>query len=101
MIPPRGLWSLKFSDWLATSAASDTTWLLKRYYKRIILWGLISAALTLGWVHFFPDQYISRAQVRFIPPQVAEKYVTPNVAMQVDQRIFALTQLVNSRLTGT
>ena len=101
MIPPKGLWSLNFSDWLATSAASDTTWLLNQYCKRIILWGLIGAGITFGVVHFLPDQYISRAQVRFIPPQVAEKYVTPNVAMQVDQRIFALTQLVNSRLTGT
>ncbi len=80
---------------------SDMAWLLKQYYKRAIFCSLMGAALTWVLVYFFPDQYISRAQVRFIPPQVAEKYVTPNVAMQVDQRIFALTQLVNSRLTGT
>ena len=97
----RGLWSLNFADWLAISGTSDALWLLRRYLKRIFLFGLLGIALSVVWVYFYPDQYISHAQVRFIPPQVPEKYVTPNMAMQVDQRIFALTQLVNSRLTGT
>ena len=96
----RGLWSLNIGEWLAICGASDALWLAKHYLRRILLWGVIGAALSAIFVYFYPDQYISRAQVRFIPPQVSERYVAPNMAMQVDQRIFALTQLVNSRLTG-
>ncbi len=97
----RGLWSLNIGEWFAISGASDSLWLVRHYLKRILLWGGIGAVLSAVVVYFYPDQYISHAQVRFIPPQVSEKYVAPNMAMQVDQRIFALTQLVNSRLTGT
>ena len=97
----RGLWSLNIGEWFAQSAATDSLWLLRHYLKRILLWGIVGLVVSAVFIHFYPDQYISHAQVRFIPPQVAEKYVAPNMAMQVDQRIFALTQLVNSRLTGT
>ena len=92
---------MDIGKWLQVSGTSDGSWLLRHYYKRILFFGILGFAASLVWVRFNPDIYTSRAQVRFIPPQVAEKYVTPNIAMQVDQRIFALTQLVNSRLTGT
>ena len=98
---PRGIWSMDLGQWMQVSAASDCAWMIRHYYKRIIFCGFIAFLASFIWVQFNPDTYVSRAQVRFIPPQVAEKYVTSNVAMQIDQRIFALTQLVNSRLTAT
>ena len=92
---------MDLGQWLQISAASDSTWLIRHYYKRILFFGILGLLVSVAWVQFNPDIYVSRAQVRFIPPQVAERYVTSNVAMQIDQRIFALTQLVNSRLTAT
>ncbi len=92
---------MDLGQWLQISAASDSAWLIRHYYKRILFFGILGLLASVAWVQFNPDTYVSRAQVRFIPPQVAERYVTSNVAMQIDQRIFALTQLVNSRLTAT
>lgn len=90
-----------FDRWLSNLAWHDALWLTRRRWRWLLLATLIGAALGVAYLRLYPDTYISRAQVRFIPPQVNERYVTPNVAMQAEQRIFALTQILNSRLTAT
>lgn len=90
-----------FERWMQGVAWHDTAWLLKRRWRWLLLTTLIGAGAGVAYLKLNPDTYVSRAQVRFIPPQVNERYVTPNVAMQAEQRIFALTQILNSRLTAS
>ena len=80
--------------------ARDLKWFFARYWKWIALCGALAATLGVGWVHFFPPQFISQATVRFLPPQVAGRFVNPNFSMEVGQRLFALSQLLGSRLTA-
>lgn len=80
--------------------ARDLKWFLARYWKWIALCGALAATLGVGWVHFFPPQFVSQATVRFLPPQVAGRFVNPNFSMEVGQRLFALSQLLSSRLTA-
>ena len=97
-LPKRGF---AIAKWMEVAWFDDARWTLSHYWKRIValtLLGLAASALYLRWN---PDTYLSKAEVRFIPPQLADRYVVPNVAMQVDQRVFALAQLVGSRLTAT
>ena len=87
--------------WLQGVALHDTRWLMRRHWRLLLCFTALGAGLGVGYFKLNPDTYVSRAQVRFIPPQVNERYVMPNVAMQAEQRIFALTQILNSRLTAT
>ncbi len=87
--------------WMESTSLEDCQWMLRAYWKRILFCSLAGLALAAVYNRWSPQVYVSQATVRFIPPQVAPRYVTSNVAMQVEQRIFAVTQLVNSRLTAT
>lgn len=96
--PPANISLENFSDVLELA---DLGRMLRKHYW-IVLAGLLLGALAgTALIYWRPDQYASRAQIRFIPPQVAERYVTPNLSMQVEQRVYALTQLLRSRLTAT
>lgn len=87
--------------WVETTSLEDCKWMLRAYWKRILFLTLIGFGASVAYNRWSPEVYVSHATVRFIPPQVASHYVTSNVAMQVEQRIFAVTQLVKSRLTAT
>ena len=90
-----------YERWLSTSVFEDGRWLLGAFWKRIAFFTLLGLAAAVAYNLWNPEEYVSRATVRFIPPQVSETYVTSNVAMQVEQRIFAVTQLAHSRLIAT
>jgi predicted Zn-dependent protease len=79
----------------------DLRWFLRRYW--LIIAVSITAGIGLGfaWTHFFPVPFRSEAKVRFMPPQLAGRFVNPNFSMEVEQRLHALTQLTSSRLTAT
>jgi succinoglycan biosynthesis transport protein ExoP len=91
----------KLVDTFSLFSATDVQLLAKRFWWAPVLGGLLALATGLAVTHWFPSRYQSRAQVRFIPPQVAERYVTPNLSMQVEQRVYALAQLLRSRITAT
>jgi len=80
---------------------ADLRSLSRRYWWLPLLGCVLTVSIGIAVTHWQPDAYLSRAQVRFIPPQVAERYVTPNLSMQVEQRVFALAQLLRSRITAT
>jgi tetratricopeptide (TPR) repeat protein len=88
------------TNFLDIAEARDAKWFAKRYWKWIAASGVLCAILGVGWVYFFPPQYVSKATVRFLPPQVAGRFVNPNFSMEVGQRMFALSQLLGSRLTA-
>ncbi len=89
------------SDCFALLSGSDLRSLAKRFWWLPVVGCALALCVGVGVTHWQPDAYLSRAQVRFIPPQVAERYVTPNLSMQVEQRVFALAQLLRSRITAT
>lgn len=78
----------------------DLVWFLKRYWLIAVCSSAVLVAGAAVYLHFFPPLYKSEAAVRFLPPQVAGRFVNPNFSMEVEQRLFALGQLVNSRLTA-
>jgi tetratricopeptide (TPR) repeat protein len=101
MMNPGRIGSFAYDRWFQSTVWDDSVWLMGAYWKRIALIGLIGLGIAAAYVRWHPEEYVSHATVRFIPPQVGQSYVTSNMAMQVEQRIFAVTQLVNSRLTAT
>src|SRR5215470_332456 len=86
---------------MATSMWEDGRWLLRAYWKRIVLFTLLGAGGAAAYNRWSPQEYTSKATVRFIPPQVSDAYVPSKVAMQVEQRIFAVSQIASSRMTAT
>ncbi|MEO5923965.1 MAG: tetratricopeptide repeat protein [Bryobacteraceae bacterium] len=101
MLNPGRIGGFAYDRWFQHTAWDDTAWLAGAYWKRIAALALIGLAAGAAYARWHPEEYVSRATVRFIPPQVGQTYVASNMAMQVEQRIFAVTQLVNSRLTAT
>lgn len=97
-LPKRGF---AIERWIQVSWIDDAIWVVRHYWKRIVCLTLLGLGLGSLYLRWNPDAYVSRAEVRFIPPQLADRFVTPNVAMEVNQRVFALAQLVGSRLTAT
>lgn len=89
------------SNFLEVAEARDLRWFIRAYWKWIAACGAIGALLGGMWVYFFPPLYVSQAAIRFLPPQVAGRYVNPNFSMEVGQRVFALSQLLGSRLTAS
>lgn len=79
----------------------DVVWFLRRNIWRILTSIVLMVALTAVYNYFNPPVFVSEARVRFMPPQVAGRFVNPNFSMEVEQRLFALGQLLNSRLTAT
>ena len=87
----RYLQALNWEDWLAP---------LRKRWLAVAAFALAGLACAAALLRFFPDVYIAQAVLRFIPPQVPEKFVAANDAMQAEQRLFALTQLLTSSLTA-
>ncbi len=79
----------------------DIIWFLRRFGWRILAATVVMLIGCGVFNYFNPPKYLSEARVRFMPPQVAGRFVNPNFSMEVEQRLFALGQLLNSRLTAT
>lgn len=86
---------------LEIASPRDLRWFLRSYRLPIVATTLVATLLGALWIYFFPPRYVSAATVRFLPPQVAGRFVNPNFSMEVGQRLFALSQLLGSRLTAT
>ena len=93
--------SFNFDGWVANSMWDDGRWLFRAYWKRIAFFTLAGLGAALIYNRWSPPEYTSKATVRFIPPQVSDAYVPSKVAMQVEQRIFAVSQIATSRMTAT
>jgi cellulose synthase operon protein C len=79
----------------------DLRWFWRQYGLWIVVCAFLGMLAAGVWSYFNPPRYQSEAKVRFLPPQVANRFVDPNFSMEVTQRLFALSQLLNSRLTAT
>jgi tetratricopeptide (TPR) repeat protein len=93
--------SFSIQRWVEAACLADLVWVLLTYWKRLVFFACLGLVAAFVYSKWSPQEYVSRATVRFIPAQVSESYVTSNVAMQVDQRIFAVIQMLRSRLTAT
>lgn len=104
MTPVRENWPPPTPGWTDVweiAEPRDTLWLLRRNVLGVLA-GLLAGAILGGlWIYFSPPAFVSQATVRFLPPQVAGRFVNPNFSMEANQRLFALSQLLNSRLTAT
>ncbi|HVP00747.1 MAG TPA: tetratricopeptide repeat protein [Bryobacteraceae bacterium] len=89
-----------YERWITNSMLEDGRWLVRAFWKRIALFACIGLGASAAYNHWSPQEYVSRATVRFIPPQVADAYASPKESMHIDQRIFAVTQQATSRLTA-
>ena len=81
-LPKRGF---AITQWMEVAWLDDARWTLSHYWKRIVALTLLGLGASALYLHWNPDSYVSKAEVRFIPPKLADRYVIPNVAMQVDQ----------------
>jgi len=79
----------------------DVRWFLRKHWFFLAAGAVFGAGLGFAWTYFFPSNFRSEAKVRFMPPQLAGKFVNPNFSMAVEQRLFALSQLLASRLTAS
>ena len=79
----------------------DLKWFARKYWGWIALSGVLAGLLGVVGAHYFPPLFVSQATVRFLPPQVAGRFVNPNFSMEVGQRMFALSQLLSSRMTAS
>ncbi|MDX2178420.1 MAG: Wzz/FepE/Etk N-terminal domain-containing protein [Bryobacteraceae bacterium] len=70
--------------------------ILRRHRGWIL--GPMLACIVIGVVAAFlwPNTYVSTATVRVIPPQVPERFVSPNVNQEVSQRINSMYQSITS-----
>ncbi len=93
--------SFNIGKWVETTVTSELAWILQTYWKRMAFFCVLGLLAAFAYTRWSPERYVSRATVRFIPPQVSESYVSTNIAMQVEQRLFAVTQMLRSRLTTT
>ncbi len=96
--PPR---MPSLADSFSLYSLQDLRLLLRRFWWVPLITGVLALGAGTAISHYFPSRFVSRAQVRFIPPQIADRYVTPNLSMQVEQRVYALAQLLRSRITAT
>ncbi len=88
------------SNFLEIAEVRDLKWFARKYWVWVALSGIVSGLLGVVWVYYFPPLFVSQATVRFLPPQVAGRFVNPNFSMEVGQRMFALSQLLSSRMTA-
>ena len=79
----------------------DLRWFCKNHWKLFLAGGILGLAAGFVVTYFYPVRYRSEARVRFMPPQLAGRFVNPNFSMEVEQRLYALSQLLSSRLTAT
>ena len=93
---------MKFWElWLQYTWFDDCFAVARRRWIWILAGSFRGAVAAFAYLKWQPVTYVSYSQLRFIPPQISERYVPSNVAMQAEQRVFALSQLVGSRLTAT
>lgn len=88
------------SDYTEAYRVSDYARAGARRWKLALLTTLVGFGAAYGVCWFFPDTYVSYAQLLFLPPQVSERYVETNVSLQADQRVAALTQTIGSQATA-
>jgi len=88
------------SNFLEIAEVRDLKWFARKYWVWVALSGILTGLLGVVWAYYFPPLYVSQATVRFLPPQVAGRFVNPNFSMEVGQRMFALSQLLSSRMTA-
>lgn len=79
----------------------DVRWFCRNNWKLFLAGGVLGLVTGFVVTYFFPVRYHSEARVRFMPPQLAGHFVNPNFSMEVEQRLYALSQLLSSRLTAT
>ncbi len=79
----------------------DLKWFFRSYWRLMLCGALVGLGAGFAFTHYYPAPYASEARLRFMPPQVAGRFVNPNFSMEVDQRLFALSQLLSSRLTAS
>ncbi len=90
----------RFADYLAVLSMSDYLGSLRRRWGWVALCALLGLAGAAVYCRFYPDQYVSRTIIRFIPQQVPERYVQSNETMVAEQRANALSQTLSSTLTA-
>ncbi len=89
-----------YERWLTSMMLEDGRWVAGTFWKRIVVFMLIGLGAAAAYNRWSPQEYVSRATVRFIPPRVADAYASSKESMQIEQRIFAVTQQATSRLTA-
>jgi polysaccharide chain length determinant protein (PEP-CTERM system associated) len=74
---------------------------LRRHRAWIL--GPAFAGLVISFIVAFlwPDTYVSKATIKVAPPMIPERYVPNNVTQEMNQRINAMLQNVESRATLT
>ncbi|MBI4889193.1 MAG: tetratricopeptide repeat protein [Acidobacteria bacterium] len=90
----------RFADYLAVLSTGDYLHVVRRRWLLVAICALLGLAGAAVYCRFYPDQYVSRTIIRFIPQQVSEKYVQSNESMIAEQRANALTQTLASTLTA-
>jgi polysaccharide biosynthesis transport protein len=80
---------------------ADALWSVRRRWPFVAAAGAVGLLVGLCWAWLQGDRYTSEATLRFIPPQLSERVVVPNVAMEAEQRTFALAQMVQSSVTAS
>lgn len=88
------------AQYLSALSPSDYAWMVRRGWRTAVALGLAGLAVSLVWVYFYPERYVSQATLRFIPPQVAERYVAGNDTLRAEERVYAVSQLLSSTLTA-
>ncbi|MGH9673473.1 MAG: GumC family protein [Bryobacteraceae bacterium] len=63
-----------------------------------VLLGLVTAVVT---AFLWPDTFVSTGTIRVVPPQVPERFVSTNVATNIDQRLQLMAMNIQSRGTLT
>jgi len=61
-----------------------------------VLLGLVTAVVT---AFLWPDTFVSTGTIRVVPPQVPEKFVSTNVATNIEQRLQLMAMNIQSRGT--
>ena len=90
----------RLPQFIETLSLEDYWWAIRTRWLLITICAIVGVTGAAVVVYFFPDRYASQAVVRFIPPQVAERFVQANEAMQAEQRVFAVSQVLGSTLTA-
>ena len=100
MTPPLLLSPRPEQNWVEAYRVSDYGRAAARRWKLSLLTAALGLAVAYTFCWFFPDTFVSYAQLLFLPPQVSEKFVESNISLHADQRVTALTQMIGSHSTA-